>query len=111
MLDKEFMVFLKKDAKDCLTFRVFEDPKNERLNVNLYDIKAKSTGVELSFFSNDELKTLIPKFFNDVVIKQLYEEIPSSEYFKECFICTHRDCIYNCDNFNRILYFRSIGNV
>ena len=39
MLDKEFMVFLKKDAKDCLTFRVFEDPKNERLNVNLYDIK------------------------------------------------------------------------
>lgn len=111
MLDKEFMVFLKKEANDCLTFRIFEDPKNERLNINIYDIKAKSTGVELNIFSKDELKTLIPEFFNDVVIKQFYEEIPNSEYFKECLNCTHRDCINKCDNFNRILYFRNIENM
>ena len=107
---KEFMVFLKKDAQDYLTFRIFDDSKNIEQHTILYDIVAKSTGVEIMKYPEEELRKITAKFLVETVNNQLYEEVPNSIHFNECYNCIDRDCNY-CEKFNGILYFRNPENL
>lgn len=104
------MVFLKKDAQDYLTFRIFDDSKKFGQHTILYDLVAKSTGVELIIFPKEELKKMTAKFLVESVNNKLYEEVPNSTHFNECYTCMNRDCNY-CEKFNGILYFRNSENI
>ena len=109
-LNMKFVVCLKKDAQDFLTFRILEDPHTGWSDINLYDLIAKSTGVEIVKFSQSELKNSVSRFIADLASNLRYEEIPNNEYFKNCIGCAHKDCLTECDQFNRILYFRNKDN-
>lgn len=109
-LNKKFVVCLKRDAQDFLTFRILDDPKTGWDDVKFYDLIAKSTGVEIVKFFQDELKKLVPRFIADIAATIRYEEIPNNEHFKHCIGCDHQECLTKCDHFNRILYFRNIDN-
>lgn len=107
---KEFMVFLKKNTQDYLTFRIFDDSKNFEQHTILYDLVAKSTGVELMKFQEEELRKITAKFLVESVNNQIYEEVPNSTHFNKCYTCIDSDCNY-CEKFIRILYFQNPENL